>query len=66
MQKKKKKMSLKFFLDEMQSKVSLAMEGADEKALESKEYKDVMKKIIVSDDDRDSSPQKMDVGTSGI
>lgn len=43
-------MNLEYFLEEMQNKVSSAMEGADQRALESKGYKDLMKNIIVSDD----------------
>lgn len=44
-------MNLEYFLEIMQSKVSSGMEGADERAVESKEYKDVMKKINVSDEE---------------
>lgn len=47
--KKKKQMNLEHFKQIIQSKVSSDMEGADQRALESKEYKDVMKKIIVSE-----------------
>lgn len=41
-------MDMEYFLEGMTSKLSSAMEGADEKALESKEYKDLMKMIVVS------------------
>lgn len=47
--KSSKQMGMKYFLETMQSKVSSEMEGANEKAVESMEYKEVMKKIIVSD-----------------
>lgn len=43
-----KQMGYDYFLESMKSKVSSAMQGADERALESKEYKELMKKIIVS------------------
>ncbi|CAM9223838.1 unnamed protein product, partial [Ectocarpus sp. 13 AM-2016] len=41
-------MDMAYFLERMTSKLSSAMEGADEKALESKDYKDLMKMIVVS------------------
>lgn len=41
-------MNMSYFLEEMKGEVSSAMEGADEKALESKKFKEVMKKISVS------------------
>jgi len=40
-------MDMAYFLDEMKSKVSSAMQGADQKALGSQAYKDVLKQIIV-------------------
>ncbi|CAM9149014.1 unnamed protein product [Ectocarpus sp. 8 AP-2014] len=48
-------MDMAYFLESMTSKLSSAMEGADEKALESKEYKDLMKTIVATamDDDDD-------------
>lgn len=46
-------MDMAYFLETMQSKLSSAMQGADQKALESKKYKDLMKKIIPPDDDDD-------------
>lgn len=42
-------MDVPYFLDDMESKVASAMEGADQKAVESQMYKDVMKSIAVSD-----------------
>ncbi|CAM9922704.1 unnamed protein product [Scytosiphon promiscuus] len=49
-------MDVPHFLNGMAEKVDLAMEGADEKALESKDYKDLMKTIVApenGDDDDD-------------
>lgn len=43
------KMDMAYFLDEMENKVAVGMEGADQKALESKAYKDIMKCFTVSD-----------------
>lgn len=42
-------MDMNYFLKEMKSKVSSAMQGADQKAVESEAYKEVVKHIIVSD-----------------
>ncbi|CAM9269051.1 unnamed protein product [Ectocarpus fasciculatus] len=48
-------MDMAYFLEGMTSKLSSAMEGADEKALESQEYKNLMKMIVATamDDDDD-------------
>eukprot|EP00903_Cladosiphon_okamuranus_P010287 g9738.t1 len=42
-------MNLEYFVEMVQSKVSSAMERADERALESTEYKELMKKIMPAD-----------------
>lgn len=42
-------MNMEHILEIVHNKVSSIMEGADERALESQAYKDLMKKIIVSD-----------------
>ncbi len=42
-------MDFEYFLEEMKSKVSSAMQGAEQRAVESKAYKDVVKHVIVSD-----------------
>lgn len=43
------KMDMAYFSDELESKVAVGMEGADQKALESQAYKDIMKLFTVSD-----------------
>ncbi|CAM9781797.1 unnamed protein product [Pylaiella littoralis] len=46
-------MDVPYFLDDMESKVASAMEGADQKAVESQMYKDVMKSIAAPDESDD-------------
>eukprot|EP00752_Nemacystus_decipiens_P014752 g13135.t1 len=59
-------MNLEYFLQIMRAKVSSDMEGADQRALESNEYKEVMKKVMPPDDDDDDEDVVPSGGTQQV